>query len=66
MGVGIENQAKIGVAVIGTGFGRKVHIPGFIAHPRTEVVAVYHRDLDTVKRSLQITIFPRRAIILPK
>ncbi len=49
MGVGIENQAKIGVAVIGTGFGVKVHIPGFIAHPRTEVVAVYHRDLDTAQ-----------------
>ncbi|MUG93379.1 oxidoreductase [Scytonema sp. UIC 10036] len=36
----------IGVAVVGTGFGQKVHIPGFQAHPHTEVVAVYSRDLE--------------------
>lgn len=41
--------AKIGVAVIGTGFGQKVHIPGFQAHPRTQVVAIYHRDIETAK-----------------
>lgn len=40
------NQSPIGVAVVGTGFGQKVHIPGFQAHHRTEVVAVYHRDID--------------------
>lgn len=39
----------IGVAVVGTGFGQKVHLPGLQAHPRTEVVAVYHRDLDKAK-----------------
>ena len=44
-----ENQQVIGVAVVGTGFGQKVHIPGFQAHPRTQVVAVYHRDLDQAK-----------------
>ena len=37
-------QASIGVAVVGTGFGQKIHIPGFKTHHRTEVVAVYHRD----------------------
>ena len=31
-----DNQGKIGVAVVGTGFGQKVHIPGFQEHPRTE------------------------------
>ena len=36
---------KIGIAVIGTGFGQKIHIPGFQHHHRTEVVAVYNRDL---------------------
>ncbi len=36
---------QIGVAVVGTGFGQKVHIPGLQEHPRTQVVAVYHRDL---------------------
>ncbi|GAX34668.1 Gfo/Idh/MocA family protein [Nodularia sp. NIES-3585] len=40
------NQNKIGVAVLGTGFGQKVHIPGFKAHHRTEIVAVYHRDIN--------------------
>lgn len=39
-------MSKIGVAVVGTGFGQKIHIPGFQAHHRTEVVAVYHRDLE--------------------
>jgi predicted dehydrogenase len=36
----------IKVAVIGTGFGQKIHIPGLQAHQQTEVVAVYHRDLE--------------------
>jgi predicted dehydrogenase len=39
-------MSQIGVAVVGTGFGQKIHIPGFQAHHRTEVVAVYHRNLD--------------------
>ena len=39
----------IGVAVVGTGFGQKVHIPGFQAHPSTQLIAVYHRDLDKAK-----------------
>ncbi|WP_017317786.1 Gfo/Idh/MocA family protein [Mastigocladopsis repens] len=43
----------IGVAVVGTGFGQKVHIPGFQAHPHTEVVAVYNRDLDKAKAIAQ-------------
>jgi predicted dehydrogenase len=40
------NQPVIGVAIVGTGFGQKVHLPGFKAHPRTQVVAVYHRDIN--------------------
>ncbi len=43
------NQGMIGVAVVGTGFGQKVHIPGISAHPRTKVVAVYNPDLDKAK-----------------
>jgi predicted dehydrogenase len=39
-------MSEIRVAIVGTGFGQKVHIPGFQAHPRTSVVAVYHRDLE--------------------
>ncbi len=37
-------MTQIGVAVVGTGFGQKVHIPGLQAHHRTEVVAVWNRD----------------------
>jgi predicted dehydrogenase len=36
---------QLGVAVVGTGFGQKIHIPGLQTHHRTEVVAVYHREL---------------------
>ena len=43
----------IGVGIVGTGFGQKVHIPGFQAHPRTQVVAVYNRDLDKAKAIAQ-------------
>jgi predicted dehydrogenase len=46
--MGINND-MIGIAIAGTGFGQKVHIPGFQAHPRTEVVAVYHRDINKAK-----------------
>jgi predicted dehydrogenase len=42
-------EAPMQVAVVGTGFGQKVHIPGLQAHHRTEVVAVYHRDLAKAK-----------------
>lgn len=35
------------VAVVGTGFGQKIHIPGFQEYPNTEIVAVYHRDIET-------------------
>ncbi|WOD38141.1 Gfo/Idh/MocA family oxidoreductase [Nodosilinea sp. E11] len=38
-------ETPVQVAVVGTGFGQKVHIPGLQAHHRTAVVAVYHRDL---------------------
>ncbi|MBW4641444.1 MAG: Gfo/Idh/MocA family oxidoreductase [Goleter apudmare HA4340-LM2] len=44
-----KDHNTIGVALIGTGFGQKVHIPGFQAHPRTKVVAVYHRDINQAK-----------------
>ena len=38
-------MSKLGVAIVGTGFGCKVHIPGFREHALTDVVAIYHRDL---------------------
>lgn len=42
-------QVAIGVAVVGTGFGEKIHIPGFQAHPRTQTVVVCNRDLDKAR-----------------
>jgi predicted dehydrogenase len=45
----MSKSNKIGVAIVGTGFGQKIHLPGFKNHPRTEVVAVYHRHLETAK-----------------
>jgi predicted dehydrogenase len=36
---------QIGVAVVGTGFGQKIHIPGLQIHHQTEVVAIQHRNL---------------------
>lgn len=50
---------EIGVAVVGTGFGQKIHIPGFKAHPRTQVVAVYNRDLDKAKQIAQSHNIPQ-------
>ncbi len=42
-------EAPIRVAVIGTGFGQKVHIPGLKAHHRTEVAAVFNPDIQKAK-----------------
>jgi predicted dehydrogenase len=36
--------APLGIALIGTGFGLKVHLPALLDCPQTQVVAVYHRD----------------------
>jgi predicted dehydrogenase len=34
---------SLGFALVGTGFGQKVHLPALRMHPHTEVVALYHR-----------------------
>lgn len=39
-------QRPLGIAIAGTGFGQKVHLPAFQIHPRTQPVAIYHRDLE--------------------
>lgn len=46
-------ESTIGVALVGTGFGQKVHLPAIQAHHRTEVVAVYHRDLSKAQAIAQ-------------
>ena len=58
------NENVIGVAVVGTGFGQKVHIPGFREHPRTEVVAVYHRDLEKAQAIAQSHNIPQACDII--
>jgi predicted dehydrogenase len=37
-------QNPLGVALIGTGFGQKVHLPALNDCDRTQPVAIYHRD----------------------
>ncbi|WP_315791636.1 Gfo/Idh/MocA family oxidoreductase [Fischerella sp. JS2] len=54
----LANQQPIGVAVVGTGFGQKVHIPGFQAHPRTQVVAVYHHNIEKAQAIAQSQNIP--------
>lgn len=44
-----STKSKLGIAVLGTGFGKKIHIPGFQHHHRTELVAVYNRNLETAQ-----------------
>ena len=52
-------KRALGVAVAGTGFGEKIHIPGFQAHPDTQVVAVYHRDINKAKAIAQSHHIPQ-------
>ncbi len=51
-------RSPINVAVVGTGFGQKVHIPGLQAHPRTQVVAVYNQDADKAQKIAQTFNIP--------
>jgi predicted dehydrogenase len=53
-----STQSTIGVAIVGTGFGQKVHIPAFQAHHRTNIVAVYHRDLQKAQAIAQAHQIP--------
>ncbi|MGI0481887.1 Gfo/Idh/MocA family protein [Geminocystis sp. CENA526] len=46
-------ENKIKVAIVGTGFGKQIHLPAFQIHPRTEVTAIYHRDLNKARSIAQ-------------
>lgn len=47
----MNDAAKpLGVALVGTGFGQKIHLPALQIHPRTRPIAVYHRDRDEAQR----------------
>lgn len=61
-GQAVTGQAvthSIGVGIVGTGFGQKIHIPGLQLHHRTQVVAVYHRDLDKARAIAQAQQIPQ-------
>ncbi|MFM2064038.1 MAG: hypothetical protein RLZZ507_3709 [Cyanobacteriota bacterium] len=48
----------IGVAIVGTGFGQKVHLPAFQAHHKTQITAVYHRDINKAQAIAQAHNIP--------
>jgi predicted dehydrogenase len=37
-------SSPVGIAIVGTGFGQKVHIPALQDIPTAKIMAVYHRD----------------------
>ncbi|BAQ63978.1 Gfo/Idh/MocA family protein [Geminocystis sp. NIES-3709] len=49
----MAHENKIKIAIIGTGFGKQIHLPAFQIHPRTEVTAIYHHDLNKAKSIAQ-------------
>lgn len=49
----MTQEKKIAIAIVGTGFGKQIHLPAFQIHPRTEVKAIYHRDLHKAKSIAQ-------------
>ncbi|MBE9098210.1 Gfo/Idh/MocA family oxidoreductase [filamentous cyanobacterium LEGE 07170] len=51
-------QSTIGVAVIGTGFGQKIHIPGLQVHHRMKVVAVLNPDRAKAQEAAQAHNIP--------
>jgi len=48
----------LGVAIVGTGFGQKVHIPVFQIHEHTQPVAVYNPSLDKARAIAQDNDIP--------
>jgi predicted dehydrogenase len=54
----MAQNKKYGVAIVGTGFGQKIHLLGFQNHPQTQVLAIYHRDFNTAKKLAQESNIP--------
>lgn len=52
-------NTPVGVALVGTGFGLKVHLPALRDCPSTEVVAVYHRDRSRAEAIAQTHQIPQ-------
>ncbi|MEM6501860.1 MAG: Gfo/Idh/MocA family oxidoreductase [Cyanobacteria bacterium P01_C01_bin.89] len=43
-------ESMVRVAIAGTGFGQKIHLPGFQIHHRTTPVAIWNRDLTKAQK----------------
>jgi predicted dehydrogenase len=54
-------QTPIGVALVGTGFGQKVHLPALKDCPHTQIVAVYHRERAKAEAIAQAHHIPHAA-----
>ncbi|MFP4134599.1 MAG: Gfo/Idh/MocA family protein [Halothece sp.] len=52
------SNSSLGVAIVGTGFGKKVHLPAFQIHEETKPVAVYNRSLDKARAIAQENEIP--------
>jgi predicted dehydrogenase len=52
------STAPLGIGILGTGFGQKVHLPGFEVHHGTQVVAIYHREKERAKAIAQAHHLP--------
>lgn len=53
----MSNQ-PLGVAIVGTGFGQKVHLPAFQIHESTKPVAVYNPSLEKARAIAQENNIP--------
>jgi len=52
------NNQPLGVAIVGTGFGQKVHLPAFQIHESTKPVAVYNPSLEKARAIAQENHIP--------
>ncbi|MGB7416681.1 MAG: Gfo/Idh/MocA family oxidoreductase [Thermosynechococcaceae cyanobacterium] len=57
----MTSNALLGVALVGTGFGQKVHIPAFQNTPATQLVSVYNRDLTKAQHIASAHAIPHAA-----
>lgn len=53
----MSNQ-PLGVAIVGTGFGQKVHLPAFQIHESTQPVAIYNPSLEKARAIAQENNIP--------
>ncbi|WP_320667624.1 Gfo/Idh/MocA family oxidoreductase [Prochlorococcus sp. MIT 1307] len=47
----INNNQKIGVSIVGLGFGESVHLPAIKANPKFELISLWHPNSDKLKET---------------